>query len=132
MKKLEVVAAIIWKNDKILSTQRGDSKYEYIKYRYEFPGGKIEPNETHGETLKRELKEELDIEVNINGFLTAVSYSYPDFKIKMHVYECKMISDTIAINEHVSYKWCEVNELDSLKWLDADIQIIDFLKNKYK
>tara|TARA_B100001540_G_C15342255_1_gene432993 strand:+ start:121 stop:525 length:405 start_codon:yes stop_codon:yes gene_type:complete len=132
MKKLEVVAAIVWKNNQILSAQRGDSKYEYIKYRHEFPGGKIEQDETHEETLKRELKEELNIEVVIQEHLTTVNYIYPDFEVKMHVYECMMISNNITLNEHVGYEWSKVGELENLKWLDADIQIIDLLKNKYK
>ena len=132
MKKLEVVAAIVWKDSKILSTQRGDSKYEYIKYRHEFPGGKLEQGETHEETLLRELKEELNIKVKIQEFLITANYTYPDFKVKMHVYECKLISEKITLNEHIGYEWSKIDELKDFKWLDADIQVIDLLLNKYK
>ena len=125
-----VVWGLIYQNKKILICQRNEKGDHPLKW--EFPGGKLKDAENNQEALKRELKEELNIEVVIQEHLTTVNYIYPDFEVKMHVYECMMISNNITLNEHVGYEWSKVGELENLKWLDADIQIIDLLKNKYK
>ena len=125
-----VVGGLIYQNKKILICQRKEEGDHPLKW--EFPGGKLKDAENNQEALKRELKEELNIKVKIQEFLITTNYTYPDFKVKMHVYECKLISEKITLNEHIGYEWSKIDELKDFKWLDADIQIIDLLLNKYK
>lgn len=128
MKHYEVVAAIIVKDGKILCTQRDASKYEYTSYKFEFPGGKIEPNETKENALKREIMEELELEIEVqNDFLTVV-HEYPDFKITMHSFICKASTDRIVLNDHIEYRWLDKNSLESLDWAAADLPIVHKLK----
>ena len=127
MKKIEVVAAIIMHNNKILCAQRAQSKLEYISKKFEFPGGKIEPKETKEEALTRELIEELNIHPKINDLFLTVVHQYPDFELTMHSYICELNSKELTLNEHISYCWLEINELKSLDWAAADIPIVNQL-----
>lgn len=88
MKEIEVVAAIIKNDNKILCTQRDVSKNEEVSFKWEFPGGKIESGETQEEALAREIKEELNIDINIENYFMEVNYFYTSFKLKMHTYLC--------------------------------------------
>lgn len=125
MKKIiEVVAAIIKQDNKYFATQRG---YGEFKDGWEFPGGKIEKNETHQEALKREIKEELDIEILVNDFLITVNYNYPEFHLTMHCYICSISSGEIILKEHEAAKWLAKEELRTVKWLPADIKVVDIL-----
>lgn len=125
MKKIiEVVAAIIKQDNKYFVTQRG---YGEFKDGWEFPGGKIEKNETHQEALKREIKEELDIEILVNDFLITVNYNYPEFHLTMHCYICSISSGEIILKEHEAAKWLAKEELRTVKWLPADIKVVDIL-----
>lgn len=125
MNHIEVVAAIIQKEDKIFATQRG---YGEWKDWWEFPGGKIETGETPEEALKREIREELSTEINIDKFFCTVNYDYPKFHLTMHCYLCLLQNDAMHLNEHEAARWLTKNELPSVKWLPADIEIIKKLK----
>ncbi len=127
MKKVEVVAGIIYFENEILCVQRPENKLSYISKKFEFPGGKIENGETKEEALKRELIEELNITPKIcNSFLTVV-HPYPDFELTMHSYICEADSKDLQLNEHISLEWLPVNNLEHLDWADADIPIVDTL-----
>lgn len=125
MKSIEVVAAIIKKENKILATKRGYG--EFINM-WEFPGGKIEFGETKEAALIREIKEELDADIKIDEFALTVEYTYPTFHLTMHCYICSL-KDSITLLEHNDAKWLEKNEFNTVNWLPADIEVIDFLKN---
>ena len=125
MKSIEVVAAIIGNESKIFATQRG---YGEFKDMWEFPGGKMEPGETPEEALKREIKEELDTEINVDSFLTTVDYDYPTFHLTMHCYMCSVISGKLVLLEHESAKWLDKEHLYSIDWLPADIEVVKKLE----
>ena len=127
MKQIEVVAAIIRKGDKIFATQRG---YGEWKDWWEFPGGKMEAGETPEEALKREIREELSTEISVDEFLCTVEYDYPTFHLKMHCYLCSLLTEALHLNEHEAAKWIGKDELDSLKWLSADLLVIEALKSE--
>lgn len=130
-KKIEVVAAVIEQDEKYLCVQRGAHKYEYLSYKYEFPGGKVEPNELAETALKREIQEELNFKVGIDEFLVTVNYSYPDFDITMKVFLCRVLDDVeFTLTEHIDAKWLAYYELGSLDWADADIPIVNILKER--
>jgi 8-oxo-dGTP diphosphatase len=125
MKELYVVAAIIKKNNKVLATKRGYGEFINL---WEFPGGKIEKHETKKEALIREIKEELNITININKFALNLEYKYPDFYLHMSCYECTIKEGKIELLEHNDGKWLSKNELDTIKWIPADITIVNYLK----
>lgn len=127
MKHIEVVAAIIRKEDKIFATQRG---YGEWKDWWEFPGGKMEPEETPVKALKREIYEELSTEISVDKFLYTVEYDYPRFRLKMHCYLCSLLTDTLHLNEHEAAKWLSIDNLDSVKWLPADKIVLEVIKSK--
>jgi len=127
MKKIEVVAGIIFCGDDILSVQRPKNKLQYISEKFEFPGGKVEEGETKEEALHRELLEELNLLIKIKSFLMTVVHLYPDFELTMHSYICEVDSKEITLNEHIDKKWLKVNELNQLDWAAADIPIVEKL-----
>ena len=126
MKQIEVVAAIIRKEDKIFASQRG---YGEWKDWWEFPGGKMEAGETAEEALKREIREELSTEISLDKLLCTVEYDYPKFHLKMHCYLCSLQTEAMHLNEHEAARWLTKEELDSLKWLPADWEVIDKIKS---
>ena len=132
MKHYEVVAAVIEYEEKILCMQRGKAKFEYVSYKFEFPGGKVETGEENHTALERELNEEMDMNVSISedDFLLTVEHTYPDFAITMHAYLCKVSNSDFVMKEHVDYKWLSVSELDTLEWAEADKPIVEWLKRK--
>ena len=125
MKQIEVVAAIIRKEDKIFATQRG---YGDWKDWWEFPGGKMEAGETPEEALKREIKEELSADINVEEFLTTVEYDYPAFHLTMHCYLCTLLDEAMHLNEHEAARWLSKAELQSVKWLPADLEVVERMK----
>lgn len=127
MKTIEVVAAIIHKDNCYLATQRGYDDFEGM---WEFPGGKIEEGESREEALKREIKEELDAEVKIEKLLCTVDYDYPNFHLTMHCYHCSIGDGEIRLLEHQSAKWLTKDELSEVEWLPADIAVLERLLNK--
>lgn len=124
MKSIEVVAAVIERDGKIFATQRGYGEY---KDWWEFPGGKIEPGETQCDALKREIKEELNTEINIDKFLLTINYDYPNFHLTMHCFLCSVISGNLELLEHENARWLSPSELKSVEWLPADIEVLDFI-----
>ncbi len=134
MKPYEVVAAIITYGDRILCMQRNKGKYDYISYKYEFPGGKIEAGETQMAALERELWEEMALSVSIKaeGHFMTVEHTYPDFTVKMHSYICKVDTPEFIRKEHVDHKWLKVEELMSLDWAPADIPMVEKLQREAK
>ena len=127
MKKIEVVAGVIFCKDEILCVQRKKNKLHYISEKFEFPGGKIEPGESKEEALHRELLEELNLSMKIKSFFMTVTHEYPDFELIMHTYICEVESKELKLNEHIDKKWLKVNELDQLDWAGADIPIVEKL-----
>lgn len=126
-KELSVVAGILVRNGKILGVKRGKGN---LRGYWEFPGGKIEENETPEYALKRELKEELNIEINILRELTKVYYSYEDFDICLLCFICEIKSGEITLQEHEELKWMRAEELESVVWLPADYEILKILGPK--
>jgi 8-oxo-dGTP diphosphatase len=130
MKHIEVVGAIIIRNDKILCLQRNTHKYDYLSHKFEFPGGKIEANESKKAALRRELREELDLEIEIKNEFLKVIHSYPDFKITLHSYICEALQNEFILKEHISYKWLTFTDLKTLDWAEADLPIVAKLAEK--
>lgn len=127
MKQIQVVAAVIINNNKILCVQRNENKLTYISKKYEFPGGKIELGETKEETIKREIKEELKMEINIERKFLTVNHQYPDFHLTMYSFLCSCENSSLTLTEHIDFKWLDKNDLYELDWAAADIPIVDKL-----
>ena len=125
MKQIKVVAAIIKNEDKILATKRGYG--EFINM-WEFPGGKIESGETKEQALVREIKEELNIEINVDKFALDIEYKYPNFYLFMSCFMCSIKEGSIELLEHNDGKWITKEELNTLNWLPADIDAVNYLK----
>ena len=128
LKNIEVVAAIIRKEDKIFATQRG---YGDFKDWWEFPGGKMEAGETPEVALKREIREELSTEISVDEFICTVEYDYPKFNLTMHCYLCSLLTENLHLNEHEAAKWLSINNLDSVKWLPADLEVVKILDARH-
>ena len=125
MKSIEVAAAIIINNGKIFACQRG---YGEWKDWWEFPGGKIESGETPEDALLREIREELSIDISIDRHLTTVDYNYPNFHLTMHCYICQLKDDLQPhLLEHEAARWLCRSELEEVKWLPADVEVIKAL-----
>ena len=127
MKRIEVVAAIIISENKILCVQRGENKYNYISKKYEFPGGKIENGESKEEAIKREIYEELRMKIRELKEFVTVYHEYPDFQLTMHSYICTCEDCFLELTEHIDFQWLDINELRGLDWAAADIPIVEKL-----
>ncbi len=127
-KTIEVVAAVIIDADRrIFATQRG---YGEWKDWWEFPGGKIEPDETPEQALRREIREELDADIQVGELLRTIDYDYPKFHLTMHCYRCTLADGHLTLLEHEAAKWLKPAELNSVKWLPADEDLINELKRE--
>ena len=121
MKLITTAAGIIFNNNgEILCTERAQGKYEYVSFKWEFPGGKLEEGETQKQALERELREELEIEVEVQDFFYQVEHDYPDFHLSMGVFKCKLLSDQMKMNVHAALKWLPASKLMTLDWAAAD------------
>ena len=116
-----VVAAIIVKGNSVLATQRG---YGEWKDWWEFPGGKVEPGETPEEALVREIREELEADIEVGPLLHTVEWDYPDFHLSMRCYLCTLVGDHLHLLEHESSRWLTASQLDSVQWLPADEELV--------
>ena len=114
MKHYNVVAAVIIHNKKILCVQKGETRFAYTSYKYEFPGGKVELNESKQEALKREIEEELNYEITVGEELITVEHQYPDFAITMTAFLCTASSHNINLTEHIRYCCLACNKLLTL------------------
>lgn len=127
MKTIKVVATIIQKDGKTFATQRG---YGEFQGGWEFPGGKIEEGETPEQALVREIKEELDTEIEVGELLERVEYDYPSFHLSMDCFLCTIKSGELVLKEHEDAKWLEKEQLDSVEWLPEDEGVVEKLKKK--
>ena len=125
MKTIKVVAAIIRHGDKIFATQRG---YGEFKDGWEFPGGKMEEGETPKQALIREIKEELDTEIEVGELIDTVEYDYPQFHLSMHCFWCTVKSGDLVLKEHEAAKWLTKENINSVDWLPADLGLIEKIK----
>ena len=128
-KHYTVSAAIIVENKKILCVQRNKGKYDYISYKYEFPGGKLEIGENEEDALKREISEELNLEIDVAENFLVVTHEYLDFDLTMHSYLCKANTEKLVLKEHIDAKWLYKYELIELDWAAADLPIVSKLIN---
>lgn len=125
MKTVRVVAAVIRDNDRIFATARG---YGDLKGGWEFPGGKIEAGETPEAALKREIMEELDIEISVGPLIDTIEYDYPAFHLSMDCFWCEIVSGEIVLKEAEAARWLTRETLDSVEWLPADITLIEKIR----
>ena len=121
MKTIRVVAAIIVENGRVFATQRG---YGDFKDGWEFPGGKIEAGESPEQALVREIREELDTEVRVERLLRTVEWDYPTFHLSMDCFICKIKSGDLHLREHEAARWLDLEHLNDVDWLHADLQLI--------
>lgn len=127
MRKINVVAAVIRKDDSVFATQRGYGDY---KDGWEFPGGKIEPGETPQQALIREIREELDTGIEVGEFLTAIEYDYPAFHLSMQCFWAAICDGEPVLREHKAAKWLKASELENVAWLPADLTILPLIKKE--
>ncbi len=124
-KRIRVVAAIIRRGNLIFVTQRG---YGSFKDWWEFPGGKIEEGESPEEAIVREIREELNTEIIVDGFLTTVDYDYPEFHLAMDCYWCSIVGGHLQLLEHEAAKWLPLNDLWQVNWLPADVLVVNAIE----
>ena len=124
-KTVKVAAAVIKEGNKILATQRGYGSY---KDRWEFPGGKVEGNETAAEALVREIREELQAEIIVDRYLLTIEYDYPEFHLSMDCFLCFLKQKGISLLEHESAKWLDKETLRTVDWLEADIEAVSYIE----
>lgn len=126
MKTIRVVAAVIRSENKIFVTARG---YGEFKGQWEFPGGKIEAGETPEEALAREIKEELETEIKVGSLIHTIEYDYPTFHLSMDCFWCEIVSGDLVLKEAEDARWLTKDQLYDVKWLPADITLIDIIRN---
>lgn len=127
MKTINVVAAVIFKNGKVFATQRG---YGEFKDGWEFPGGKVEEGESPEDALRREIREELEVEINVGELLDTIEYDYSTFHLSMKCYACTFAGGSPHLLEHEAAKWLASTQLDSVDWLPADVTLIPKIAKK--
>lgn len=121
LKIIRVVAAVIKDGDKIFATERG---YGDFKGGWEFPGGKIEEGETPQEALIREIKEELDVDIEVHELIETVEYDYPSFHLSMDCFWCEIIKGELVLKEHQAARWLTKETINDVEWLPADIELV--------
>lgn len=121
MKTISVVAAVIFKDDKVFATQRG---YGEFKDGWEFPGGKVESGESPEDALRREIHEELEVDINVGDLIETIEYDYPAFHLSMKCFACTIVGGSPHLLEHEAAKWLTSMQLGSVDWLPADVTLI--------
>ncbi len=129
MKRSRVAAAVIAAGDRIFATARG---YGPFKGRWEFPGGKIEPGETAREALVREIREELDIGIEVGACIDTVEYDYPDFHLSMDCFWCTHKTGTMKLLEAEAARWLCADELFEVDWLPADLDLVAKIRERLR
>jgi 8-oxo-dGTP diphosphatase len=132
MKIVRVVAAVIKAVNKegkpiIFATQRGYGEFEGG---WEFPGGKIEADESPQDALKREIMEELETEISVGEYIKTLEYDYPKFHLSMDCFWCEIVRGDLVLKEHEAAKWLTKAQLRDVEWLPADIELIDDIECK--
>lgn len=127
LKNVSVVAAVIVREGRVFATKRGYGEFEGG---WEFPGGKVEDGETPEKALVREIKEELDAEIEVGEHLVTAEYDYETFHLSMRCYECSLVGEHMKLLEHSDAKWVDKEGLDGLDWLPADVQVVEAIKSK--
>ena len=130
LREVFAVAGIIEHENEILCAQRKNYGNPCTALKWEFPGGKIEEGETKEQALKREIEEELNMEITIKNHFIDIRYAYPDFVLNMSCYKCETKTKNLSLNVHNDYKWLTKSSLPSLDWAPADIPIVEKLLNE--
>lgn len=131
-KHIEVVAAVLKNEGEFLAVQRAPSKLDYISQKWEFPGGKVEADETLTAAITRELEEELRITVTEPQFLLTIEHSYPDFDITMHCFVIEIPTRDIELTEHIDSLWLSKEQLLEVDWAAADLPVVEKLQTTFK
>lgn len=127
MRSIRVSAAVIKDGDKILAAERGYGEYRGF---WEFPGGKREEGESGEDAIIREIKEELGVTIETDGFIATIEHDYPDFHLIMDCYYAHVVEGVIKANEHMALRWISVDEIAGLEWLPADWKVLPFVREK--
>lgn len=125
MKRIEVVAAVIVRDGTVLATQRGYGEFEDW---WEFPGGKVDAGEAPEQALVREIREEMNASIIVERYLCTAEYDYETFHLSMRCYVCSLESNEFELLEHHAARWLNATHLDEVRWLPADIQVVDAIK----
>ncbi|EGY79930.1 (deoxy)nucleoside triphosphate pyrophosphohydrolase [Peptoniphilus indolicus] len=128
MKKIKVVAAVIRAENKFFIAKRG---YGEFKGFWEFPGGKVEALESDEEALKREIREELEIEVEVCEMLCKIEHNYENFSVDLSVYMARILKGNIILKEHMDSSWITIDEIDKFEFLAGNVKVIEELKSKF-
>lgn len=128
MKNILVVAALIKKNNNVLIARRSTGD-ENVLGKWEFPGGKVEPNETEGHAIEREIKEEFELDIKANKYITNNVCEYPTKTVDLRLYECEYISGEFKLHDHSEYKWVNINELLNYDLALTDIPLAKYIAN---
>ena len=128
---IEVVAAIIELDGKLLAFKRGLGEHDYISYKFEFPGGKVKQGESHQVALTRELREELSLEAKINQRVCSIDHAYPDFAIRMHCYLVRLKQFDARLTEHTGCAHVSLGDADELDWVEADRPVLKILREGF-
>ncbi|MDB9924130.1 (deoxy)nucleoside triphosphate pyrophosphohydrolase [Planktomarina sp.] len=130
-KHIKVVAAIIFDDNGVYCFRRGQNKYEYLANKFEFPGGKIEPKENKKQALKREILEELNVDILVKDELIEIEHEYPDFTLTMSCFACEIKSGIMKLSEHTEVVLKAVDRIAELDWLPADMPAVKYLMENF-